>query len=137
MTARTTSERLRDELAAIPAGERLAYLADLPAHRLAEFKRIMPPPDIRALNAFIDRRLRERAKPTVASWHAEARAGQTKSVDAMVDVLREITDRLRPQDATWLKRITEDSPGGNYSRRQADTLRSIYTRYFVPRTEGH
>ncbi|MCA9296250.1 MAG: hypothetical protein KC983_07020 [Phycisphaerales bacterium] len=136
MTARTTSEKLRDELAAIVAGDRLAYLADLPASRLAEFKRIMPPEDIRALNAFIDRRLRERAKPTVASWLAEARAGRTTSVDAMVDVLREVADRLRPQDATWLKRITEDAPGGNYSRRQAETLRSIYARYFVPHTDG-
>ena len=130
MTHLPSETQLRAELEAVPRGERLAWLADLPAARLALFKRLLPAADKKKLNEFIDLRLRERARPSVKSWLADARAGKATSVDAMVDVLREAAERLRPNDRTWLERITTSAPGGNYSRRQCDVIRSLYARYF-------
>ncbi len=48
----------------------------------------------------------------------------------MVEVLRERADRLRPQDALWLDRITTTASAGSYSKRQEAVIRGIYERYF-------
>jgi hypothetical protein len=119
-------------LQAIPKADRLDFLAGLPEAEQAAFKRLMAPADIKKLNDHIDRGLRQRAKPSVENWLAEARAGRATSTDAMVDVLKEIETRLRPQDQLWLRRLTESSPGGLFSKRQANVIRSIYRRYFAP-----
>lgn len=123
-------ERLRRELEAVPKSERLDYLAGLPAERRLSFKRILPREDIKKLNSHMDRLTRRRATPSYETWIAEARAGRASSPDAMVEVLGEQLDRLRPQDSTWIRRITDTSSGGAYSKRQEEVIRAIYTRYF-------
>lgn len=122
--------RLLEELQAIPKGERLEYLAGLPTDRRAQFKRILPREDIKKLNDHVDRQLRRRSLPTYESWIADARAGRATTPDAMVDVLLEQPDRLRPQDLTWIRRITETASAGSYSKRQEAVIRAIYARYF-------
>ncbi|MHC5003460.1 MAG: hypothetical protein ACYTJ0_10085 [Planctomycetota bacterium] len=122
--------RLLKELQAVPKAERLDYLAGLPPERRAEFKRILPREDIRKLTSHMDRLVRQRSAPSYETWIADARAGRASSADAMVEVLREALDRLRPQDATWIRRITDTSPGGSYSKRQEEVIRAIYARYF-------
>ena len=126
----TSRENLRRELEAIPRPERLAYLAGLPSDRLVAFKRLLSRDEVRKLNQHIDRETRRRAKPTYESWLAEARAGRASSPDAMVEVLRECADRIRPRDALWLDRITTTASAGSYSKKQAAVIRGIYERYF-------
>jgi hypothetical protein len=125
--------RLLEELQAVPRGQRIEYLAGLPPERRTAFKRILPRDDIRKLNDHIDRLRRRRAIPTHESWLADARAGRAASPDAMVEVLREKLDQLRPQDALWIKRITDTASAGSYSKRQEEVIRGIYARYFDPR----
>jgi hypothetical protein len=123
-------DKLRAELEEIPRAERLDYLAALPADRLAAFKRVLSPGEVRKLNQHIDRATRRRAEPTYESWLAEARAGRATSPDAMVEVLRERAERLRPQDALWIDRIATTASAGSYSKKQAAVIRGIYERYF-------
>ncbi|MHC4993064.1 MAG: hypothetical protein ACYTGC_18990 [Planctomycetota bacterium] len=122
--------RLSKELEAIPRSERLDFLANLPPDRRARFKRILPREDIKKLNDHLDRLVRKRATPTAETWLAEARAGRASSPDAMVEVLQEQLERLRPQDATWIRRISDTASGGAYSKRQEEVIRAIYARYF-------
>ena len=117
----------------MPREERLDYLAALPADRQAKFRRILPREDVKKLNNHIDRMLRRRAAPSREQWLADARAGKASSPDAMVEVLLELGEKLRPQDASWISRITATASAGAYSRRQQDVIRGIYTRYFDPR----
>ena len=98
---------LRAELEAIARKDRLTYLAGLPAERQMLFRRILPMEDIRKLNQRVDLLERERRKPTLESWLADARAGRAATPEAMVEVLKELADRLRPQDADWIRRIDE------------------------------
>lgn len=125
-------DRLRQKLQSIPAPERLDFLADLPAAEQVQYKRILGPDDVKKLNAHIDRRRRDAKKVTVESWLAEARAGRATTPDAMVEVLREVFDRLRPQDADWIRRIDATASAGSFSKRQREVISGIYARYFRP-----
>jgi len=130
MSGGRSLDNLRKQLEDLPRTERLPFLAALPRDEQTAFKRLLSPEDRAALNAYIDAKRREAARPTVESWLEEARQGRATSVDAMVDVLTESISRLRETDAVWIRRITADCPGGHYSRRQEEVLRSIYRRYF-------
>lgn len=124
----------RDPLAilqSIPAEERLDYLADLPRSEFMRFKRVLSPADLAKVNQHIATRKRDAAKPTLESWLADARAGRASTPDAMIAVLREIQDRLRPQDATWIKRIEDTAAAGSYSQKQRAVIAGIYERYFA------
>jgi len=114
----------------VPREKRLDYLADLPPDRQTLFKRILPREDIKKLNDHINRLTRKRATPTYETWLADARAGRASSPDAMIEVLRENAARLRPQDSTWITRITDTASAGAFSRRQEEVIRAIYARYF-------
>ena len=48
----------------------------------------------------------------------------------MIEALLEQFDRLRPQDATWIRRIADTASGSGYSKRQEEVIRAIYARYF-------
>jgi Mg/Co/Ni transporter MgtE len=122
---------LRQELEAIPREDRLDYLAKLPPDRQARFKRILPKEDLAKLNQHIDRLVRKQRTPTLESWLADARAGRASTPEAMVEVLREVSDRLRPQDAAWIQRIDATASAGGFSKRQRDVIHAIYARYFV------
>ena len=122
---------LRRELESIPPGERLDYLANLPPERQNAFKRILPRADLQKLNLHIDRLARQRRKPTLESWLADARDGRASTPEAMIEVLREVSDRLRPKDLEWIQRIETTAAAGGLSKRQQDVIRSIYARYFV------
>ena len=130
MTRDDETARLRKELEAIPREGRLDYLAGLPPERQAPFKRILPREDLRKLNRHIDRLARQRAAPSYEKWIAEARTGRAATPDAMVEALLEVKDRLRPQDATWIDRITDTASAGSFSKRQEQVIRAIYARYF-------
>lgn len=130
MSGNDARGRLIEELTAVPRASRLAWLADLPEERRAAFRAIMPPDDARKLNQYIAAQAAERKKPSVDSWLAEARAGEATSPDAMIQVLREIADRLRPSDLQWLDRIERTAAGRSWSRKQAATVTGIYRRYF-------
>jgi hypothetical protein len=122
---------LRRELAAIPPDERLDYLAGLPADRQVAFKRILPRADLAKLNAHLDRLARLRRKPTLESWLADARDGRASTPEAMIEVLREMGDKLRPKDAEWIRRIETTASAGGFSKKQQEVIRAIYARYFV------
>ena len=124
--------RLREELQAVPKPQRLDFLADLPPARQAVFKRILSREDIRKLNEHLDRRVRTRARPSYEVWIAEARAGRATTPDAMIEVLSESTDRMRPEDAAWIKRITLTASGRSFTKRQEQVIRGIYARYYGP-----
>jgi hypothetical protein len=49
----------------------------------------------------------------------------------MVEALREVLEKIRPQDAAWIRRIEETASAGGYSKRQAAVIEGIYRRYFV------
>lgn len=119
-----------EELTAVPKEQRLAWLADLPEERRASFRALMAPEDVRKLNQFIAAQAVERKKPTVDSWLADARAGEATSPDAMIQVLREVADRLRPADLQWLDRMERTAAGRSWSRKQSATITGIYRRYF-------
>jgi len=121
---------LMDELAAIPRENRMDWLASLPMERQNRFKAMLSREDVAKLNKHIEFRLREARKPDRESWLAEARAGKATSVEAMMEVLSEVEEKLRDGDAAWIRRLREGSPGGAFSRKQDDTIRSIYRRYF-------
>lgn len=123
-------ERLVADLQAIPREKRMDWLADLPPDRLAEYRRILPRDDLAKLNRHIEGRIRDARRPTLESWKEDARAGRATSVDAMITVLREVRDRLRPTDAQWIDRIEKTAAGRSYSRKQEATIRGIYARYF-------
>lgn len=127
---RTDAPSLLRELEGVPREERLAYLAGLPPERQAAFRRIMPRADVEKLNEFIDRTRRQEARPTYDKWIAEARAGRARSPDAMIEVLREVSDRLRPQDALWVSRISDSTTGRSFSKKEAGVIQGIYARYF-------
>jgi hypothetical protein len=122
---------LRRELEAIPRAERLDWLAGLPRQRQTAFKRILPRDDLARLNRRIDDLERQRRIPTVESWLADARAGRANSPDAMIEVLKEVAGRLRPQDAQWIGRIETTASAGGYSKRQRAVIEGIYARYFI------
>lgn len=117
-TAADPQAALRRELEAVPAAERLDYLAALPRERLVAFKRILSRDDVAKLNAHIDRQVAKRHAPTLENWLAAARAGNAETPEAMVEVLREIIDRLSTADAGWIRRIEETSGAVGYSRKQ-------------------
>ena len=132
MTARSDQDAaLRKELEAVPTGKRLDYLAALSPERLREFKRILPQDDVKTLNRHVDLLAAKRKKPTLDSWLADARAGKAATPEAMVEVLREVFDKLRPQDVEWIKRIDATAAAGSFSKRQQAVIRGIYERYFV------
>ena len=128
----TDRQKLIDELTAVPKHERLRYLAALPEARLRAFKQIMPPADIKKLNDHIDRALKKAAEPSYEKWIAEARAGRASTPDAMIEALREIEGKLKPQDALWVSRITDTASAGGFSRKQTAVITGIYARYFAP-----
>ena len=121
---------LRKELEAVPKPDRLDFLASLPPDRQVRFKRILAREDIKKLNSHMDRLVRQRSAPSYEKWIAQARAGCATSPDAMVEVLQEQAERLRPQDSIWISRITETASAGAYSKRQEQVIRAIYSRYF-------
>ena len=121
---------LRRALEAVPPGERLDFLAGLPREELMRYKRILPPDDLKKVNQHSDLLVRRQRTPTVESWLADARAGRAATPEAMVEVLREVLDRLRPQDADWVRRIDETAAAGGFSKRQRAVIGAIYTRYF-------
>lgn len=133
-TSRDEDDALRKELEAVPREDRLDFLAGLPRERQVRFKRILPPGDITKLIEHIDRQVARRAKPSYETWLAEARAGRAANPDAMIEALREIAAKLRPQDAMWISRIADTASAGSYSSRQEQVIRSIYARYFRPAT---
>ncbi len=123
-------EKLIAELQAVPKPERLTWLAALPEQQQRAYKQILPAADVRKLNDTI---IRLRQKPKVMSrevWITEARAGRATSEDAMIEVLREVADKLRPRDAQWISRIESSVAGRSFSRKQAAVIRGIYERYF-------
>jgi predicted transcriptional regulator len=123
---------LRRELESIPAAERLDYLADLPRERLAAFRRALTRDELAKLNAHLDRQVARRHAPTLENWLAAARAGNAETPEAMVEVLREILDRLAPPDRTWIDRIEKTSGAVGYSKRQRAVIAGIYAKYFRP-----
>ncbi len=124
---------LRERLAAIPRAARLDFLANLPRDEQVRYRRILPPEDVRKLTEHVDRLVRARRRPTLESWLAEARAGRATTPEAMVEVLREAFDSLRPQDAAWIRRMDETASASGFSKRQQQVIRAIYERYFVDR----
>ncbi len=134
MTERMPSEaerrRMLEELAAIPRPERLAWMAALPDERRAAYRRILGPEDRRKLDQLMLARAREARRPSLTGWLEEARAGRATSPDAMIEVLLEIRDRLRPNDARWVDRIRRSTAGRGYSRKQAALIKDLYARYY-------
>ena len=130
MTDRET-QALIAEIQAIPKPQRVAYLADLPEARQRALKRILGADDIRKLNDEITRRKTVRPKlQSRDEWLADARAGRASSIDAMIEVLREVREKLRPNDAQWVSRIDETAKGRSFSRKQKAVIEGIYKRYF-------
>jgi hypothetical protein len=134
MSARTPSDaerqRMLEELAAVPRPERLAWLAGLPDDRLSAFRRILAPADQAKLDALRLAKARAAKQPTLTSWLEDARAGRATTPDAMIEVLLEIRERLRPNDALWVDRIQRSTAGRGYSRKQAALIKGVYERYY-------
>ena len=74
--------------------------------------------------------MRQAKRPSVESWLADARAGHAATPEAMVEVLREVLDRLRPQDKQWIERIDRTAAAGSFSKRQREVIGAIYAKYF-------
>ncbi|MEM7210318.1 MAG: hypothetical protein AAF479_00280 [Pseudomonadota bacterium] len=130
----STSDRelaaLREELESVPKNERLDYLANLPREQLERYRRLLPPTDRKKLNEHMDRLMKKRDTPTYESWLAEAVAGRASTTDAKMEALRVHVERLRPQDATWVRRIDETASAGGFTPKQAAVIEGIYARYF-------
>ena len=140
MSARTPSDaerqRMLEELAAVPKPERLAWLSELPDDRLSAFRRILAPADQAKLDALRLAKARAAKQPTLTGWLEDARAGRATTPDAMIEVLLEIRERLRPADALWVDRIQRSTAGRGYSRKQAALIKGVYERYYGSATGG-